>query len=118
MRGSPHTDPSAGLYGSRTFVFTDDLDVTNRLYYYLLEAEGKKVRRGQVQARGSSGPLAALRRGEAFDGILAARRDGQIWDLPERIGHVLTSRPPRRANLVAGLRRLGGCPGRRRNSLT
>lgn len=86
----PADGPSAGLYGSRTFVFTDDLDVTNRLYYYLLEAEGKKVRRGKVQARGSSGPLAALRRGEAFDGIPAARRDGQIWDLPERIGHVLT----------------------------
>lgn len=82
--------PSAGLYGSRTFVFTDDLDVTNRLYYNLLDAEGQKVRRGQIQAHRSSGPLAALRRGEAFDGILAARRDGQVWDLPERIGHVLS----------------------------
>lgn len=81
--------PSGGLYGSRTFVFTDDLDVTNRLYYNLLDAEGQRVRRGRVHA-GSREPLAALRRGEAFDGIRAARRDGQIWDLPERIGHVLT----------------------------
>ena len=31
---------SDGLYGTREFVFTDDLDVTNRLYFNLLDAEG------------------------------------------------------------------------------
>ena len=31
----------AAVYGSRLFVFTDDLDVTNRLYFDLLDAEGR-----------------------------------------------------------------------------
>ena len=32
--------PSDGTFGQRLFVFTDDLDVTNRLYFDLLDAEG------------------------------------------------------------------------------
>ena len=32
--------PSAGIYGSKTFVFTDALDVLNRLYFDIGDAEG------------------------------------------------------------------------------
>ena len=35
---------SGGLYGWRVFAFTDDLDVTNRLYHNLLDAEGRDAR--------------------------------------------------------------------------
>ncbi|MEV0769609.1 protein DpdJ [Nocardia salmonicida] len=72
------------LHGSRGFLFTDDLDVTNRLFHDLNHAEG-----GQ---RGGNGPppapLAALRsrdndrHPERFD-------DGQSWDLVQDIGHEL-----------------------------
>ena len=34
------SSPSGGIYGRRVFIFTDDLDVTNRLYHNLLDAEG------------------------------------------------------------------------------
>ena len=37
---SPDTKRSGGLFGSKVFLFTDDLDVTNRLYFDLLDAEG------------------------------------------------------------------------------
>ena len=33
--------PATSAFGSRLFVFTDDLDVTNRLYFDLLDAEGR-----------------------------------------------------------------------------
>jgi hypothetical protein len=75
--------PSEGLYGNRVFVFTDDLDVTNRLYNNLQDAEGldswnRPVAGGTVLAslRSSAQPENALR--------LPA---GQSWQLCEDIGH-------------------------------
>ena len=35
--------PSEGRYGSRVFAFTDDLDVTNRLFDFLRDAEGRDI---------------------------------------------------------------------------
>ncbi|WP_280364312.1 protein DpdJ [Nocardia wallacei] len=72
------------LHGSRGFLFTDDLDVTNRLFHDLNHAEGGQRRRnGPTPA-----PLATLRsrdndrHAERFD-------DGQSWDLVQDIGHEL-----------------------------
>ncbi len=72
-------NPSRGLYGSRVFAFTDNLDVTNRLYHSLLDAEKPRFSPGHQ-------PLAALRSGlrpqekERF-------RNGQSWRMCEEIGH-------------------------------
>ncbi len=80
-------DPDAtGPFGSRLFVFTDDLDVTNRLYFDLLDAEGRDSW-GHPNPRGN-GPLAALR---ASTGADHAERQilGQAWDMCEAIGHHL-----------------------------
>ena len=44
MRRVQDTDrdrSSQGLYGTREFIFTDDLDVTNRLFFNLRDAEGQ-----------------------------------------------------------------------------
>jgi hypothetical protein len=77
--------PSQGFYGSRVFAFTDDLDVTNRLFHNLLDAEardswGRPLRRRQ--------PLAALRiHGAANSGDRLVA--GQSWHLCEEIGHTL-----------------------------
>lgn len=78
---------SRGLYGRRTFVFTDDLDVNNRLFHNLLDAE----------ARDSFGnclppprePLARLR---VADGPDANQRSllGQAWRAAAAIGDRLT----------------------------
>ncbi|WBB72596.1 protein DpdJ [Micromonospora sp. WMMD1128] len=71
------------LYGSRGFVFTDDLDVTNRLFNDLTDAEGGRTagprRRPQV--------LAGLRsaNGATHDQYI----DGQSWELVHRIGRHL-----------------------------
>jgi hypothetical protein len=73
-------------YGSRLFVFTDDLDVTNRLYFDLLDAEGRDSW-GRPNAQGN-GPLAALRSSTEPDHPERVQL-GQSWDLCEAIGHHL-----------------------------
>lgn len=73
---------SDGFYGQRTFVFTDDLDVTNRLYDYLRDAEGYNLITGKplpkrfplALARASTQPHAAER-----------MRAGQNWLAVEQI---------------------------------
>jgi ATP-dependent helicase Lhr and Lhr-like helicase len=76
---------SNGNYGSRVFAFTDDLDVTNRLFHNLLDAEGLNSL-GRPQ-RGRQ-PLAAIR---SHNAMAAAERlsAGQSWRLCEEIGHNL-----------------------------
>lgn len=73
------------LYGSRGFLFTDDLDVTNRFYDDLRDAEGGQDRRGN---RRPGRVLAGLRSPDApfrNDRYI----DGQSWDLVQQIGHDL-----------------------------
>ncbi|UOE21932.1 DEAD/DEAH box helicase [Thermobifida halotolerans] len=74
------------LFGSTGFLFTDDLDVTNRFYNDLRDAEGGQTRRGHTRGRAV---LAALRspdlpqRAERY-------QEGQSWELVERIGRHLS----------------------------
>ncbi|QXE25870.1 putative helicase [Richelia sinica FACHB-800] len=77
--------PSKGFYGSRVFAFTDDLDVTNRLFHNLLDAEGRDSWGRPLRGRQ---PLAALRSHSVADSrerLIA----GQSWLLCEEIGHGL-----------------------------
>lgn len=79
---------SRGSYGTKVFIFTDDLDVTNRLYFNLLDAEGMSHRGLPDRQRHPQGSLAALRdstRSEHQRRFLY----GQSWDLCEAIGHSL-----------------------------
>lgn len=78
--GQKYEPPSRGAVGRRAFLFTDDLDVTNRLYHDILSAEGR-------QRRGAT-PLADLRSSGADE---PDERDilGQNWWMPEEIGHPL-----------------------------
>lgn len=55
--------PSKGTWGSKTFLFTDDLDVNNRLYSQLADAEGFWQRKGLLVEH-EKGPLAKLRNPE------------------------------------------------------
>ncbi|GAA4243217.1 protein DpdJ [Dactylosporangium darangshiense] len=70
------------LHGSRGFVFTDDLDVTNRLFNDLAHAEGARL-----PGRGRPQVLAGLRsaNGATHDQYV----DGQSWELVHRIGRHL-----------------------------
>ncbi|MBA3841947.1 MAG: DEAD/DEAH box helicase [Actinobacteria bacterium] len=73
-------DPS-GTSGSKVFAFTDDLDVTNRLYWNLRSAEGAYEGR-------PAPPLAALRHRDGQSDA-AKTADGQVWDICPQLGHPL-----------------------------
>lgn len=80
-------------FGSRVFAFTDNLDVTNRLYHSLLDAEGwDPFGRPNPQQPGSLANIRAP--GDDDRERLAA---GQNWSLVEWIGHVLA--PGQRARV-------------------
>jgi hypothetical protein len=76
------TEPrSSGLYGTRAFVFTDDLDVTNRLFHDLQHVEGRTS--WGTQQRG--GVVLASLRAHAADDATERLRAGQSWLMAEEI---------------------------------
>ncbi|GGA00055.1 protein DpdJ [Sphingobium fuliginis] len=83
----PGASNASGTFGRRAFLFTDDLDVTNRLYDDLRDAEAFTIFGRPDAART---PLANIRRA----GPDAAVRDveGQRWRICEDIGHPLDRR--------------------------
>lgn len=81
--------PSQGLYGQRVFAFTDDIDVTNRLYFGVQDAEGRNDRGEPDLVRHPDGPLAVLRRPIPST---SRERAGQNWTMPDAIGHRLHER--------------------------
>lgn len=83
----PGVSNTSGAFGRRAFLFTDDLDVTNRLYDDLRDAEAFTIFGRPDAARM---PLANIRRA----GPDAAVRDveGQRWRICEDIGHPLDRR--------------------------
>lgn len=96
-------DPTGhpGVYGTKVFGFTDDLDVTNRLYHDLLDAEGWELHRGQRRRLGRNrinrnvdeSWLATYRAVQRAD-LEDRRLHGQSWELCEDIGHRLTQIEP------------------------
>ncbi len=83
----PRDGESGGLFGRKLFAFTDDLDVTNRLFFNLRDAEGQDSW-GNPKRGNPTGSLATLRAGtqpQPADRF----RDGQHWELCEWVGHPL-----------------------------
>lgn len=76
---------SNGMYGTRSFIFTDDIDVINRLYFQLLDAEGR-YSNGNINAKKE--PLAMLRGDSPNEEKFTF---GQQWPLAKMIGHTLDS---------------------------
>jgi hypothetical protein len=83
----PGASNASGAFGRRVFLFTDDLDVTNRLYDDLRDAEAFTIFGRPDMTRL---PLANIR----CAGPDAAVRDveGQRWRICEDIGHPLNRR--------------------------
>lgn len=78
---------SGGRFGSRLFAFTDNLDVINRLFDNLRDAEGLDI---FGRPRVGTQPLAALRRPLPTAADFARRElDGQNWRVSEDIGRRL-----------------------------
>jgi hypothetical protein len=78
---------SEGLYGSTVYAFTDNLDVTNRLYNDLQDAEGLDFRGNRLPGRQ---PLAQLR-SSAMPSNAQRMIYGQSWRSAEEIGHDLSN---------------------------
>ena len=104
-------EPRAGdadeLWGRRVFAFTDDLDVTNRLFHNTLDAEGRNSAGKVKTGRGghpAPPPLASLR--SASHPASGERMlEGQNWRICEEIGHDLgdaVSSPGENARLRVG----------------
>lgn len=89
MLDGPVSTPSNGLFGKRIFAFTDDIDVINRLYFGLLDAEGRKSSREPDMVRHPNGGLAHLRQPLHSK---SRERYGQNWSAPIGIGHDLSER--------------------------
>ena len=85
---SPHQRKSRGAFGERLFLFTDDLDVTNRMYFAMLDAEGRNSWGNFDAQNHPQGGLAILRRPSAS---LLRKLHGQDWQAPLDIGHQLDS---------------------------
>lgn len=86
----PEQSISRGAFGQRTFVFTDNLDVINRLYFDLLSAEGRNSYGDPDMRNAPDGGLAVLR--EAGTSLLRYA-NGQDWrfcqDLHQGLKHRL-----------------------------
>jgi hypothetical protein len=78
----PNAQHVTGLFGRRAFLFTDDLDVTNRLFDDLRDAEAYDIFGRPDSTRAT---LASLR-GPGNDDRLRDL-DGQRWRVCEDIGH-------------------------------
>jgi ATP-dependent helicase Lhr and Lhr-like helicase len=78
-------EPNNSLFGATGFLFTDALDVTNRLYNYLREAEGGQTRWGRTRGN----PVLAALRSRDLPEQVDRYEEGQSWDLAEKIGHSL-----------------------------
>jgi len=83
---------SKGIWGTKTFIFTDDLDVNNRLFHALVDAEGWKLNNGKLEPNlKKKGPLAALRANHDIDEVRKRKQIGfgQDWRIATQIGHTL-----------------------------
>ena len=81
---------SGGVFASKVFAFTDDLDVTNRFYHNLRHAENfPRLVRGQMLRQ----PLAFERRrgdnGAVFPDIQSREQTGQRWNACEDLSRSL-----------------------------
>ena len=79
MIDNQHNPKSNGFYGQKVFAFTDDMDVTNRLYHSILDAEGRNDFGNEVAGKAT---LASLR---MPDHASSRNKAGQNWEIPETI---------------------------------
>ncbi|SNB82459.1 Helicase conserved C-terminal domain-containing protein [Rhodoblastus acidophilus] len=79
---------SDGLFGERLFLFADNLDVINRMFFAMLDAEGRQSN-GRIDMNGHpNGGLASLRTPMASE---QRKLHGQDWQAAVDIGHTLQS---------------------------
>jgi superfamily II DNA or RNA helicase len=83
---APDERKSQGIIGERVFLFTDDIDITNRMYFAMLDAEGRRSNRAFDMVNKPDGGLASLRRPLP---VQHRKLHGQDWEAVVEIGHSL-----------------------------
>jgi hypothetical protein len=102
MLDQPDTRRSNGILGERIFLFADNLDVVNRMYFAMLDAEGRGSTGNFDMNRHPGGGLAVLR----FPMSSQQRKlHGQDWAVPVEIGHSLQPNDRKAVGRVDGPRR-------------
>lgn len=86
MLDSPDQPISGGILGERAFLFADNLDVINRLYFAMLDAEGRRSNGTPDMKNHPNGGLAVLRFPMSSD---LRKMHGQDWEAAVEIGHSL-----------------------------
>lgn len=100
MLDSPDNPISEGIFGERTFLFADNLDVINRLYFAMLDAEGRRSDGTRDMKAHPNGGLAVLR----FPMSSQLRKlHGQDWDAAVSIGHSLQASDRKRVGRVMSM---------------
>jgi ATP-dependent Lhr-like helicase len=85
---------SMGTWGSKTFVFTDDLDANNRLYHQLADAEGWRTNKwGLIRHHASLASLRGPRDDQSDEQVAVDSHErirlGQDWRVGVYAGHYL-----------------------------
>lgn len=88
MLDTPDQRRSDGLFGERLFLFADNLDAINRMFFAMLDAEGRQSNGRFDMNRHPNGGLAILRTPMASE---HRKLHGQDWQAAVDIGHTLQS---------------------------
>jgi hypothetical protein len=88
MLDAPDFRRSDGVFGERLFLFADNLDVINRMFFAMLDAEGRQSSGRIDMNRHPNGGLAFLRTPMASE---HRKLHGQDWQAAVDIGHTLQS---------------------------
>jgi hypothetical protein len=100
MLDSPDHPISQGVLGERAFLFADNLDVINRLYFAMLDAEGRRSNGTPDMNAHPNGGLAVLR----FPMSSELRKlHGQDWEAAVEIGHSLQASDRKRVGRVMSM---------------
>jgi hypothetical protein len=100
MLDAPTSPKSGGVFGERLFLFTDNIDVINRVYYAMLDAEGRDSWGKPDMVRHANGGLATLR----FPMPNPARKlHGQDWEAAVEIGHALNANDRKQVGRVMAM---------------
>ena len=93
---------SKGSWGAKTFVFCDNLDIVNRLYYQLNDAEGWELFNGRPSPK-STNSLVTLRNASmGHESRAKLNRYGQDWQITQDIGYSLDANDRARVARTSG----------------
>jgi hypothetical protein len=100
MLDSPDQPISRGVLGERTFLFADNLDIINRLYFAMLDAEGRNSNGSPDLNNHPNGGLAVLRFPMSSE---LRHMHGQDWKAALAIGHSLQASDRKRVGRVMSM---------------